>query len=118
MPLLPSPPGAAVDSVRIPATFYGYYEPRLGRSTCMDTRLIYGSAAQGAVSWNLAAIRPEKRIAAARIVMVITVGSVPPSTSILSTRIPIGPDCELSGLNTAGLEALSMSWVDLRLTLA
>lgn len=101
------PPGAPVDSVRILADFYGFYEARISRSTCMDTRLIYGSQAQGAVSWNLAARRPEMRIAAARIVMGLTVGTIPPPSTILSTRIPIGPDCSLSGLPTAGLDALA-----------
>jgi hypothetical protein len=92
-----APPGAPTDSILIPAVRWGY----LGTGNnlrCNESSLIFASAIPNLMVFDLAAARPLRRIAGARIKMILTVGTVPPASTVYSTTRALSPSsCVLSG---------------------
>lgn len=100
---------APVDSVTIPASSYAFYELRTGRSFCNENRLLFGRSNYAVAAWNVSAVQPGARVAAARIRMGLAIGTVVPVSSISSTAQSVRrSSCDYPGM-PAPLTFLSVS---------
>jgi hypothetical protein len=91
------PGGAPVDSVVVHASYYAYYDGRQNRTSCTEGRVIIGQSYQAVMRWNLTGVQPGRTVAAARVIMTLVTGSIPPGSTILSTKTSVPTNCQLTG---------------------